>query len=415
VVDFGRFARLVKLTAFLPFTSAENALENINAISEGAIHDSLRSFLEMNLPKVKAGKQKAAFTLGVADAKLGTAIHETLSYPVSTDDKIREVCRGIRLHFEQFVKDLKSGMMQSAQLGLAHSYSRAKVKFNLNRADNMIIQSISLLDKLDKDINTLAMRCREWYSWHFPELVKLVNDNYVYARCVKYIQSKSTLTEDKMEGLAEIVEDDAVARGIFDAARVSMGMELSEMDMNNILHFADRVVGLASYRKNLMEYLTSRMNDIAPNLSALMGEMVGARLIAHSGSLTSLAKYPASTIQILGAEKALFRALKSRQNTPKYGLIFHSPFIGKAAPANKGRISRYLANKASIASRIDCFSETQTPIFGQKMHEQVEDRLKFYETGEVPKKNAEVMHAVRITPPPYIHLCSFIYSSDYVY
>jgi nucleolar protein 56 len=83
---------------------------------------------------------------------------------------------------------------------------------------------------------------------------------------------------------------------------------------------------------------------------------VAARLISHAGSLTNLAKYPASTIQILGAEKALFRALKTKSNTPKYGLIFHSSFIGKAGTANKGRISRYLANKCAIASRIDCFA-----------------------------------------------------------
>lgn len=98
------------------------------------------------------------------------------------------------------------------------------------------------------------------------------------------------------------------------------------------------------------------MNDIAPNLAALIGDMVGARLISHAGSLTNLAKCPSSTLQILGAEKALFRALKTRGNTPKYGLIFHSSFIGRAAAKNKGRIARYLANKCSIASRIDCFA-----------------------------------------------------------
>eukprot|EP00698_Gefionella_okellyi_P017066 TRINITY_DN4948_c0_g2_i1.p1 TRINITY_DN4948_c0_g2~~TRINITY_DN4948_c0_g2_i1.p1 ORF type:complete len:556 (+),score=169.01 TRINITY_DN4948_c0_g2_i1:49-1716(+) len=392
VQDMGRFSRLMELKAFVPFSSAENALENINCISEGAIHETLREFLERNLPKAKSSK-KADFTVGVNDQKLGQAVHETLHVPIASDEKIRECCRAIRVHFEQLIKSLKPGMLHHAQLGLAHSYSRSKVKFNVNRSDNMVIQAIALLDKMDKDINTFAMRVREWYSWHFPELVKLVNDNYMFARCVVAIQSKSTLaTSDKLDTLTEIVGDEAVAAGIIDAARVSMGMELSQMDMNNVENFAKRVIGMAEYRKQLMAYLSSRMNSIAPNLTALMGEIVAARLIAHSGSLTSLAKYPASTIQILGAEKALFRALKARQNTPKYGLIFHSSFIGKASAANKGRISRYLANKASIASRIDCFSEAPTTIFGKKMHEQVEDRLKFYDTGAVPKKNVDVMH-----------------------
>merc|ERR1712045_456865 len=163
------------------------------------------------------------------------------------------------------------------------------------------------------------------------------------------------------------------------------------IDLINIDRFADRVIALAEYRKELIEYLRSKMDSVAPNLAALVGDAVGARLISHAGSLTNLAKYPASTVQILGAEKALFRALKTKGNTPKYGLIFHSSFIGRAGSKNKGRISRFLANKCSIASRIDCFSEISTKLYGEKLKEQVEDRLKFYESGDLPKKNVEVM------------------------
>jgi len=133
------------------------------------------------------------------------------------------------------------------------------------------------------------------------------------------------------------------------------------------------------------------MNDIAPNLAALIGEVVGARLISHAGSLTNLAKCPSSTLQILGAEKALFRALKTRGNTPKYGLIFHSSFIGRASARNKGRMARYLANKCSIASRLDCFLDTSTTAYGEKLREQVEERLDFYDKGVAPRKNIDVM------------------------
>ena len=131
------------------------------------------------------------------------------------------------------------------------------------------------------------------------------------------------------------------------------------------------------------------------------GETIGARLISHAGSLTNLAKYPASTVQILGAEKALFRALKARgktpAKTPKYGLIFNSTFIGRASTKNKGRISRYLANKASIASRIDCFSEGEAvgDKFGEMLRQQVEERLEFYESGKVPRKNTDCMAQVQ--------------------
>jgi len=110
--------------------------------------------------------------------------------------------------------------------------------------------------------------------------------------------------------------------------------------------------------------------------------------------LTNLAKAPASTVQILGAEKALFRALKTKGNTPKYGLIYHSTFIGRADAKNKGRISRYLANKCSIATRIDSFSDDPNRIYGEKLRDQVEERLKFYETGAAPRRNIDVMEEV---------------------
>ncbi|KAF6088808.1 NOP56 ribonucleoprotein [Phyllostomus discolor] len=220
----------------------------------------------------------------------------------------------------------------------------------------MIIQSISLLDQLDKDINTFSMRVREWYGYHFPELVKIINDNATYCRIAQFIGNRRELNEEKLEKLEELTMDGAKAKAILDASRASMGMDISAIDLINIESFSSRVVSLSEYRQSLHTYLRSKMSQVAPSLSALIGEAVGARLIAHAGSLTNLAKYPASTVQILGAEKALFRALKTRGNTPKYGLIFHSTFIGRAAAKNKGRISRYLANKCSIASRIDCFS-----------------------------------------------------------
>uniref|UniRef100_A0A8C3RV95 Nucleolar protein 56 n=1 Tax=Chelydra serpentina TaxID=8475 RepID=A0A8C3RV95_CHESE len=386
ILNIGKFHSIVRLVAFSPFRSAQSALENVNAISEGILHEDLRLLLETNLP---AKKKKAL--LGVSDAKIGAAVQEELGYQCQTGGVVAEITRGIRLHFHTLVKGLTAQSASKAQLGLGHSYSRAKVKFNVNRVDNMIIQSISLLDQLDKDINTFSMRVREWYGYHFPELIKIVSDNYTYCRLAKCIGNRKELSEESLEGLEEIVMDSAKAQAILDASRSSMGMDISPIDLINIESFSSRVISLSEYRKGLQEYLRSKMSQVAPSLSALIGEVVGARLISHAGSLTNLAKYPASTVQILGAEKALFRALKTHGNTPKYGLIFHSTFIGRAATRNKGRISRYLANKCTIASRIDCFSDVPTSVFGDKLREQVEERLAFYETGDPPRKNLDVM------------------------
>uniref|UniRef100_A0A0E0KDS6 Nucleolar protein 56 n=1 Tax=Oryza punctata TaxID=4537 RepID=A0A0E0KDS6_ORYPU len=354
--------------------------------------DELRIFLELNLPKPKEGK-KAKYSLGVVEPKVGSHISEVTGIPCQSNEFVQELLRGVRLHFDRFISELKKSDLEKAQLGLGHSYSRAKVKFNVNRVDNMVIQAIFLLDTLDKDINSFSMRVREWFGWHFPELVKIVNDNYIYAKLADYIKDKSELAEKDISKLADLIGDEDKAKEVVEAAKASMGQDLSEVDLMNVKQFAQRVMNLSEYRKNLYEYLVTKMNDIAPNLTSLIGEVVGARLISHAGSLSNLAKCPASTLQILGAEKALFRALKTRGNTPKYGLIFHSSFIGRASTKNKGRMARYLANKCSIASRIDCYSESATSVFGQKLREQVEERLDFYDKGVAPRKNLDVMKA----------------------
>jgi len=416
VTSLPLFSRAVKLKAFQPFANAEDALENINAISEHAMTESLKSFLEMNLPRVSSKKKKegsvSQFSLGVIDSGLATAISEGIpGISCRSDDTIREITRGLRLHLNSYVKGLDGGGARQAQLGLGHSYSRGKVKFNPDRSDNMIIQSIALLDQMDKDLNTFAMRVKEWYSWHFPELKDIVSDNYMFARCAAFIQDKKSLFSiesierdgendtseqtDKLSGLIEIVGDDVIANSILAAAKTSMGMDCSIVDMINIVNFTQRMVKLAEFRKQLALYLSEKMSIVAPNLSTLIGDTVAARLISKAGSLTNLAKAPASTVQILGAEKALFRALKTKGNTPKYGLIYHSTFIGRAGAKNKGRISRYLANKCSIATRIDSFSDEPSRIYGEKLREQVEERLKFYESGAAPRKNLDVMLEIR--------------------
>jgi len=401
VTDLKRFGRALKLKAFLPFETAQQALENANAISEHAMTQALQDFLEMNLPK-----KSKKYSLGVIDPGLATAISDGLGgISCRSDDTVREIIRGCRLHLTTFVKGLEGGASEKAQLGLGHSYSRSKVKFNPARSDNMIIQSIALLDQMDKDINTFAMRVREWYSWHFPELKDVVKDNIMFARAAAYIGEKKSICtgkkdedEDeemnKLPGLIEILGDEDTAKAVQAAAKTSMGMECSAVDMVNIVNFTQRMVKLAEFRKNLSNYLTEKMAVVAPNLSALIGDTVAARLISKAGSLTNLAKAPASTVQILGAEKALFRALKTKGNTPKYGLIYHSTFIGRADAKNKGRISRYLANKCSIATRIDSFSDEPSRLYGEKLRDQVEERLKFYETGAAPRKNIDVMQEV---------------------
>jgi nucleolar protein 56 len=375
------------------YRNNKQALGEINDISEGVASETLISFLELNLPKPNKNKK---LVLGVSDKALAGSIKAAFPFVEcetgDTSEVVQDMLRGVRLHASKLLKQLREGDINTAQLGLGHAYSRAKVKFSVQRDDNHIIQAIAILDQLDKAINTFAMRVREWYSWHFPELIKVVSDNHRYARLVLIVKNKKSLTNESLHDIAAVVDDDeGIAQSVIDAAKHSMGQDISETDMENVVAFAQRVVSLVNYRKSLHAYLNSKMGVVAPNLAALIGEIVGARLISHAGSLTNLSKYPASTVQILGAEKALFRALKTKGNTPKYGLLYHSSFIGRAGPKNKGRISRFLANKCSIASRIDNFSETPSMKFGNALKKQVEERLEFYASGAAPTKNAVAM------------------------
>jgi nucleolar protein 56 len=219
-----------------------------------------------------------------------------------------------------------------------------------------------------------------------------VSDNSTYVKVVLAVGDKRTLTDESVDDLANVLNQDLdKAQAIVQAAKVSMGQDISETDLAMVRDLASNVSKMAEYRRILAESLDKKMGVVAPNLQVILGTSVAARLISHAGSLTNLAKYPASTLQILGAEKALFRALKTKGATPKYGLLYQSSFIGRAGPKVKGRISRYLANKCSIASRIDNFSEHPTKRFGEVMREQLEQRLEWYAKGTKPMRNTEAM------------------------
>jgi nucleolar protein 58 len=215
------------------------------------------------------------------------------------------------------------------------------------------------------------------------ELQGIVNDNAQYSKLVLTCGYRSKFRENDLSG---ILEEESTEAAVKEAAEVSMGTEVSDLDIINIQSLAEQVLSMSEYRIQLFDYLKNRMNAIAPNLSILLGELVAARLISHSGSLMNLAKQPASTVQILGAEKALFRALKTKHDTPKYGLIYHASLVGQAAPKHKGKISRVLAAKAALATRVDALSDETSEhpdtTIGYEGRAKVEARLRQLEGGD---------------------------------
>ncbi|GJE84750.1 NOP5NT and Nop domain-containing protein [Phanerochaete sordida] len=377
-----RANKLLKLKSLHRFTSTATAVEEITAIQEGKLGKGLKQFLSDEIVNKGKGKEQ----LLVADPKLGHSITKKLGIKVlagTVEDAYAEMFRGIREQLGALLDGLDPKDLATMSLGLSHSLSRFKLKFSPDKVDTMVVQAVALLDDLDKEINIYAMRVKEWYGWHFPELAKIIVDNLAFAKVIKAMGFRTNAaTTDFSTILPEDLEATVKA-----AAEISMGTEISDSDIAHIHSLCDQVIAITAYRQQLAEYLRNRMNAIAPNLTALVGELVGARLISHAGSLLSLAKHPASTVQILGAEKALFRALKTKHDTPKYGLIYHASLIGQAPPKLKGKMARMVATKAALSIRVDALtdaddkSEPTAPTIGIENRAKLEARLRMLEQG----------------------------------
>ncbi|RYP06917.1 hypothetical protein DL764_002865 [Monosporascus ibericus] len=339
---------MLSLKKMVKFEDSTQALAEYTSLTEGKVTPMLQQLLDDIKEERKA-------SLAVADPKLGAAINvlPQLSISPVSDSSTSELFRAIRTYLPELFPELDNKYLGNMALALSHSISRHKLKFSPDKIDVMIVQAIKLLDDLDKELNNYAMRVKEWYGWHFPELDRIVNDNLAYARIILAMGTRESAANTD---LSEILPDDIEAR-VKAGAEVSMGTEISDVDLENIKLLAEQVISFTEYRQQLSQYLSSRMKAIAPNLTEILGELVGARLIAHAGSLLKLAKSPGSTIQILGAEKALFRALKTKHDTPKYGLIYHSSLVGQATGKNKGKIARTLSAKAALCLRVDALSD----------------------------------------------------------
>ncbi|RYO88758.1 hypothetical protein DL762_003574 [Monosporascus cannonballus] len=342
---------MLSLKKMVKFEDSTQALAEYTSLTAGKVTPMLQQLLDDIKEERKA-------SLAVADPKLGAAINVLPQLNISpvSDSSTNELFRAIRTYLPELFPELDNKYLGNMALALSHSISRHKLKFSPDKVDVMIVQAIKLLDDLDKELNNYAMRVKEWYGWHFPELDRIVNDNLAYARIILAMGTRENAANTD---LSEVLPDDIEAR-VKAGAEVSMGTEISDVDLENIKLLAEQVISFTEYRQQLSQYLSSRMKAIAPNLTEILGELVGARLIAHTGSLLKLAKSPGSTIQILGAEKALFRALKTKHDTPKYGLIYHSSLVGQATGKNKGKIARMLSAKAALCLRVDALSELST-------------------------------------------------------
>jgi len=234
--------------------------------------------------------------------------------------------------------------------------------------DVHIIRAINALEDIDSVFNLLFEDVREWYSVHFPELERLVKGNETFLQLVARLCDRKEFTEENILG---VYENKTQAKKIALTARKSIGSEVKEKDALRIKQLADKSIALKKQRNALASYIESEMNEQLPNFSRIAGALLGARLLNHAGSIKKLALMPSSTLQVIGAEKALFKHLKTGSKPPKHGIIFQHPLIRKVKRKNRGKIARALANKLSIAAKEDYFGKED---ISAKLLKQLEKR-----------------------------------------
>jgi len=271
---------------------------------------------------------------------------------VMPSEKIREISKH-KLNYlihAGFAENEYDAHMQLRQFAL--DFSSNKVRRISEKLDLHISQSINALDELDKIINVIGARLREWYGLHFPELDYLIQNIFTYAEIVKLAGNRNNIDLNMLENLG--IESKR-ADMILVAVQRSKGGDILEENLSIIKKLANEVIMQTELRKILAQQIEEMMEKIAPNIKELLTATVGARLMAKAGSLQKLSVMPASTIQIIGAEKALFRSLKTGAPPPKHGILFQHPILHSAPKWQRGKMARAIASKVAIAARIDLF------------------------------------------------------------
>ena len=230
--------------------------------------------------------------------------------------------------------------------------TRMAITVAIAKRDLYAVQAVRAIDDLDKTLNLFVGRIREWYGLHLPELDRLIDKHETYCRLVADLGNRRDFTKENLE--KEGLPKDKIGAAA-EAAIRSKGAEISDEDLEWICSFSRDVMELYKFRERAEQYVDSVMKQVAPNMSAILGPVLAARLISIAGGLENLAKMPASTLQVLGAEKALFRALKTGARPPKHGIIFQYAAIHQAPRWQRGKVARALSGKLAIAARIDAF------------------------------------------------------------
>ncbi|KON29752.1 hypothetical protein AC477_05545 [miscellaneous Crenarchaeota group-1 archaeon SG8-32-1] len=376
VFGFGEDNKLVE-KVFFSKKPSETA-EKLRKIEQGKVIEEIVALVE-------SLRSKGYTNFVFENKEMVKEIHEKLNIEAiaKPSSKAGNI---LRENLETFA--LESGYFEKKEQVRAriHNVSielaKMKVKKTVEKRDMLVAQAVLSVDDLDKSLNLFMNRMREWYGLHFPELDRLLDKHETYVRLVANLGTRENFTIENLEneGIPKIK-----ANSIAEVAAASMGADINLEDFSQIKDMCNKILDLYSLRQSLEKYVDLVMEEVAPNIRVIGGSLLGARLLAISGGLLNLAKLPASTMQVLGAEKALFRALKTKARPPKHGIIFQHPLIHDAKRWQRGKIARALAGKLSIAARVDAFK-------GEYMG----DKLK----ADLEKRIEEIRERFKTAPPP---------------
>lgn len=235
--------------------------------------------------------------------------------------------------------------------------TKIKIKEAVGR-DALVMQVNGAIEELDKSINIFIERLREWYGLHFPEMDRIITKHEKFAEMVERFGARGKIEHSELSHFRE----------------KSMGIELGAADVKVVQSFAKDILGFYKLREELSKYSEQLLKEVAPNLTELAGPVLSAKLISLAGGLEKLARMPSSTIQLLGAEKALFRHLHGRGKSPKHGVIIMHKYIQNAPQKHKGKLARVVSSKLSIAAKMDFYSKTNK---AKKMKKDLEKKVKY--------------------------------------
>lgn len=356
----------------------QETAEKLRKIEEGKLIDEISSLVEK--------LQAKGYRLFVFEShEIAQSASKELGIEVNTEAS-PDAGMLLRKNLEKYALELcfveKPEQLRAHVHSVSLELAKMKVKATVERRDLLVAQAVLSVDDLDKSLNLFMNRIREWFGLHYPELDRLLDKHETYARLVVNLGTRENFTAEilEQEGLPK-----AKSQTLAEVALASMGAEIGNEDLEQIQAMCRNVLELYSLRQSLEKYVDSVMDEVAPNTKTIAGSLLGARLIAIAGGLINLAKLPASTIQVLGAEKALFRSLKTKARPPKHGIIFQHPMIHDAKRWQRGKIARALAGKLSIAARVDAFNGKYAG-----------DELK----ADLDKRISEIKERYEKAPPP---------------